>query len=494
MSRRVLAVGVDAAEPALVRALISRGELPVLAGLLSEGTWRRVESPARIGSGAVWPTFLTGTEPAEHGIYGEWRWQPGTMSIARYQGRDLVPFWRDLSQTGATAVGVLDVPFAPKVGLSRGFEVLEWGAHDVLEGRVQASPNALSVIGEIGPHPFSAARPDADGPGDRAALAKLGAACRAGVRLRGELAARLLAATRSDLSVVVFPEVHTASHHLWHTVAPEPPLRDEFALAQILREVDRQVGRLVEAAGPETAVFVFSLHGMKSARGIPTLLDQVLHGSGYARRPGWGEQSWAGRVRSLFAAAKRRTPRGLKKLYYGTVSPSVTHRVAQTTMLPAYDWTRTRAFPLPTDQHGWIRLNLAGREAEGIVPPERYEETCRRLIDLLRALTTEDGRPVVREVIRPSRETGGVPPRQLPDLIVHWHDAASDSPARLRGYPSPSHPAGTKFTGQHAPDGFCIAKGEVGGREEDAPVAAADLHRLLIGALDPTQRNTGQSG
>src|ERR671912_634697 len=124
---RVLAVGIDAAEPAFVRELIERGEMPVLKGLLGRGAWLRVESGARVGSGSVWPTFVTGTDAAEHGIYGEWGWRPETMSLGRYSGEGLRPFWETLA-AGADGllVGVLDVPFGPLVGLTRGFEISEW--------------------------------------------------------------------------------------------------------------------------------------------------------------------------------------------------------------------------------------------------------------------------------------------------------------------------------------------------------------------------------
>src|SRR5687767_15095313 len=115
--RRVVAIGLDATEPALVRRLIEEDELPALKRLLDGGAWSRVESPARVGSGAVWPTFFTGTEPAQHGIYSDWCWQAETMGLVRYDARGLVPFWKRLAQDGVR-VGVLDVPFAPLVGLS----------------------------------------------------------------------------------------------------------------------------------------------------------------------------------------------------------------------------------------------------------------------------------------------------------------------------------------------------------------------------------------
>jgi predicted AlkP superfamily phosphohydrolase/phosphomutase len=254
-------------------------------------------------------------------------------------------------------------------------------------------------------------------------------------------------------------------------------------MLDILREIDRQVARLVEIAGLSTPTLVFSLHGMRPTRGIPTILDPLLAEWGFARRADWSTQSWPERARSLFAAAKRRTPTPIKKLYYGAMSQGVTRRLAETTMLPAYDWQRTRAFSLPTDQHGWIRLNVAGREGKGIVSPEHYHGTCDELGRRLRALRAADGRVVVRDVVQLAREAGGVPPQQLPDLVVHWHDAAFDDPLLIKEPSTKAYPTGMKFTGQHALEGFCLAKGVLDGHQATASVRAQDLHLLMTDAL-----------
>ena len=221
---------------------------------------------------------------------------------------------------------------------------------------------------------------------------------------------------------------------------------------------------------------------MAPARGLPTLLAPLLCETGWARRADLSSQTWGGRALSLAAAVKRRTPTAFKKLYYKTMPKGVTYRLARPTMMPAYDWSRTRAFPVPTDQHGWIRVNLAGREARGIVPAAEYEETCRRLEDEMRALKTEDGRPLVREVIRAALRPEDAHALRLPDLILHWHDAAFDSPVRVKGTNVEAHPAGAKFTGQHALEGFLILSGHEPPPDGDR-VAGKDLHRLILGAL-----------
>src|SRR5688572_26521277 len=148
--------------------------MPALAALLGKGTWQSVTSPTHIGSGAIWPSFVTGTDPTRHGVYGEWCWRPQTMSLDRWQVHGLTPFWGAVDRRGLT-VGVLDVPFAPLIGLSRGFEISEWGPHDVLRGRTEISPPGLvdTVMPGIVRHPFALRRVDAAGPEDHEALTEV---------------------------------------------------------------------------------------------------------------------------------------------------------------------------------------------------------------------------------------------------------------------------------------------------------------------------------
>lgn len=492
--KRLLAIGLDATEPTLVRRLIEENQLPTMKRLLGAGAWSRVESPARIGSGTVWPTFFTGTWPAEHGIYSDWCWKPELMSLARFTATGLVPFWQQLASTGVR-VGVLDIPFAPLVGLSEGFEVSEWGAHDAFEGRMNFAPDAIAelVTKRVAPHPFSVDGHGASGPEDVEGLKKLSTDCLAGVKLRGELAASLIKKTMTELNVIVFPEIHHAAHQLWHTVSPDQPLSGRNAphlahsisptIMDILREVDLQIAKLIEAAGgDDVAVMIFSLHGMRAAGGLPAFLETLLRETGFAHLADWGALSWTGRAHTLLAAVKRRTPGGLKKLYHRNLPQGVTHRLAQPTMLPAYDWARTRAFALPTDQHGWIRLNLMGREAKGCVKVEDYDDTCREIEEMLRALTTEDGRPLAREVIRTAKSAQEALGRKIPDLVVHWHDAAFELPMRVGGLTLEGHPAAAGQTGQHASDGFCILTGTAGFGAE--AINATDLHRIMISTLE----------
>jgi predicted AlkP superfamily phosphohydrolase/phosphomutase len=151
-------------------------------------------------------------------------------------------------------------------------------------------------------------------------------------------------------------------------------------------------------------------------------------------------------------------------------------------MMPAYDWRRTRAFSLPTDQYGWIRINLRGREAEGIVSPDGYEGVCAELSDMLSTLAAEDGELLVEDVVRTATDADSALVNPLPDLVVHWRYAAFAPSLKIRGSKVPAQLVGKKSTGQHASPGFCIYRGN-DHAELNGVVAGKDLWRLIVAGL-----------
>lgn len=485
----VLAIGIDAAESTVVRQMIELGELPALGSLLAAGKWLEVHSPSLIGSGTVWPTFLTGTEPATHGIYSEWKWLPETMGLRRYEGEHLTPFWKPLAAQGVS-VGVFDVPFAPPIGITRGFEVCEWWAHDSTAAGLRVGPGEIQSLVRAAPaHPLSSNRFVTATPDSKNNIAELAEACSTGARLRGALAQRLIRETKPQLSVVVFPEIHHAGHQLWHTLAQHPlysALEQNGAsrgllLKEIHRVVDHQIGELITSSEAER-VLVFALHGMRPALGFPAFLGPLLCEQGFSRLADWRSQTWTTRSLSAFGAIKRRAPARLKKLYYQMTPSTATYKLARPTMLPAYDWQNTRAFSLPTDQYGWIRINLIGREAEGIVPINEYESVCAELSEMLSTLASEDGELLVEDVLRTAADSEAALENPLPDLVVHWRDAAFAPSLRIKNSSVPAQVVSKKSTGQHRSPGFCIYRGDSADGLEGI-VAGRDLWRLITAGL-----------
>jgi predicted AlkP superfamily phosphohydrolase/phosphomutase len=125
------------------------------------------------------------------------------------------------------------------------------------------------------------------------------------------------------------------------------------------------------------------------------------------------------------------------------------------------DWSKTRAFTLPSDSEGCIRINLKGREPRGIVEPgEPYVALCHEIRARLAELTNPvTGERAVRQVWLRQEVFPGDRQEHLPDLIVTWNPQAPftalSSPhcARVEGGSPDPRP------GTHSPYGFLLAWG-----------------------------------
>jgi predicted AlkP superfamily phosphohydrolase/phosphomutase len=261
---------------------------------------------------------------------------------------------------------------------------------------------------------------------------------------------------------------------LWHTAegvvdphAPAPP--DGPGLVDLFRELDRQIGRVLARAGDDAAVWVFSPNGMRFGRGVPLVLDPLLRAVGLA--------AWVP-VGGL-ATLRRRTPTALKRLYRRLVPSAVTLGLARFGMLPRYDWSWTKAFPLPTAQHGWIRVNLKGREAAGAVEPAEYDRLCDEIERLLHGLRMVDGTRVVDRVVRPASGNPTWMAGRLPDLVVHWAPAATRGTFQLRAPAIRCELGAARITGEHAPDGFWVFRSP----RADMPPSGARLPVEALGRV-----------
>jgi hypothetical protein len=82
------------------------------------------------------------------------------------------------------------------------------------------------------------------------------------------------------------------------------------------------------------------------------------------------------------------------------------------------DWARTPGFAPPTGGEGYVRLNLAGREARGCLGPgsdrlRRYLHLLREGFGSLRVAGTNE--PLVRDMVSPAERFPGPRAHYLPD-------------------------------------------------------------------------------
>ena len=151
------------------------------------------------------------------------------------------------------------------------------------------------------------------------------------------------------------------------------------------------------------------------------------------------------------------------------------------------DWSRTLAFSIPSLYTGHIRVNVRGREPQGVVEPgAEYRELIDRLEADLRAI--EDpvtGAPAIQVVHRTADLFGETPPELLPDLFVEWEPSTyfRSQVAHPRAVLRQEPPAYFRDS-FHTLEGFLIAAGpDIGARGVVPPVDVLDIAPTSLSLL-----------
>jgi predicted AlkP superfamily phosphohydrolase/phosphomutase len=296
-------------------------------------------------------------------------------------------------------------------------------------------------------------------------------------------AVELLTEGPFELVWINFSSAHRAGHQLWNAAAVmDDPSGD--AVGQELRAglddvyvaVDTAIGRLIEALPQNADLIVFSPTGMgpnlSRADLLPDMLNAVLAGGGQAVKNGGTQRSPVWSLRSRIPTAWRsRAARALPDRLVVDLTTRLYSRA---------DWARTRAVAVPGENKGYVRLNLKGREREGIVDPAKADDLMGTIAEGMLTFRDVDGSPSVVSVERMSDLAGDrdfAP--GLPDLVVSWGEAP---PAHLARVSSPvhgevvRHGVGSGRSGNHTDDAWAVLLPRASSvREIGRPVTVTDI-------------------
>jgi len=343
--------------------------------------------------------------------------------------------------------------------LEQGTEVLNWGSQECLGPFASNRPElAREVRRRFGKHPMGNEIPVQE---SRARLEHIAKNLVAGARLKGELARWLMQTTEWDLFITVFAECHRGGHVLW----PEPGNRETAvpsdALAEVYQAVDRAVGHVLDGVDLETTtVIVMSVHGMRANFTQEHFLHSLME-----------------RVNATFENEKMpiaSAPDGKKnpiRMLREALPAQLQYRIATAVPAGVRDWVVKRAysvvgqtpgFALPGSGEGYLRYNLVGREAAGVLPPgserfQRYEGWLQKAFCAFKDVATDT--PIVKEIVSTAKLYPGPRSELLPDLVIMWNDLLPSSEIYSDGWGRFSGKLTTGRTGEHQAKGFAIVTG-----------------------------------
>ena len=464
---RILLIGWDGADWRILDPMLEAGLLPNLRALLDRGTRGILKSTIPNHSWAAWPSFLTGVEPSNHGVYdifekeiGERRSLPVT-----YRSIKEKTMLGDLAAAGVpTVMTNLPLTFpAPKVdGAIVAGGVLPKRrpfTHPVeLEQDLEKAGAPWPINGmswttyRNRPEPFlQEARELTE------------------ARTKSNL--WLLDNTDWRFASLIYVATDRVQHCLDKYVAPDHPgfatlTKERIAedVRGIYRLLDDALGRILERTSGDDLVLFISDHGFQSAtRALH--MDHLLAEFGFlkfaASNKVLGPMQW-GPMRTV--ARKVYDTLGL----HGKVS------------LPqAVNWQKTVAYTSVRSTGEGVSINLAGREPDGVVDPNEFEQVRDKVMDALSSFVDrKTGKKPVLRVHRKEDVFHGRFADTAPDILLEPAPLYSLTHAK-----SPIEDADW-LSGDHRMDGVIAAAGpNVRGDAFTEPAFLVDLAPTVLAAL-----------
>lgn len=490
-------LGFDAGDPRLLRRWAAEGHLPTLASIMERGCWAQTSSPELMLEHGAWVSIFSGISRARHGFYYFRQLNPGSYDLQLTYGAALnaLPFWNSWRNGSKRAV-VVDIPevaLSPEVP---GLQIANWAIHRGYVSNAlahQPSSEPLDLLGEVtrklGRPVQIVEAPDADATQNRRMHRDL----LARVARKGVLCRHLLEREKPDLVVSCFGESHTAGHQFWRycpeASAQASTVGHEFALAirDVYQAIDRQMGLLLAQLPASSNIFVLSSIGLTDHYPTGELMHAFCRELGYQARPEPSQFSL-----QPMALARRMLPEGWRIAMSRHLSRENRERLFAQQFRGSASWEKTTAFAIPSIYTGFLRVNLRGREPEGIVEPgAHYNAVLQRLEnDLSQLIDPQTGEGAIEKVVRTRELYGCEHPEVLPDLIVHWKSCTHfvDRVVHPKAELTQKKPEFFRDS-EHTDRGFFAAAGPaIVGRGQIADVEVLDLAPTFLAMLDEPKR------
>jgi predicted AlkP superfamily phosphohydrolase/phosphomutase len=426
MTARALVLGLDGFDLKLVEQF-GASRLPHLHALMSRGAFAALESVQPPATLPNWTTFLTGVDPARHGVFDFTTRKGYQVRFTAGTAREVPTVFRQLDALGLRCACLSFPATWPPEELSHGIFASGWDAPVAFEAdRSFMWPPSLydETVQRFGAPTFDDVDEfHADEPGW---VDRLPSALEHRVTRKTDWARWLLERQEWDVFAVYFGESDTASHYLWAHHDPESPRRPDAlsaeqrdGLRRVYEALDQAVGSLLEAAGGnQTEVTVLSDHGSGGSSDKVVYLNRLLAEHGllrFAERRGLG----AAKLKEI---ALRRFPPRLRERLFRWGNAWLPSRLESNVRFGAIDMRNTVAFSDELNYFPGIYLNLAGREPRGIVPAEQKRETVLKVrAALLSVRDPWSGQPVFKGVVPREELFDGPHLERAPDLLLDLH-------------------------------------------------------------------------
>lgn len=384
--------------------------VPNITSLRQKGVESPLESTLPPVTGSAWPSMYTGVDPSYHGIHSFFTYKgryPNDGSIVSLADVKMPAIWNYLTSLNESSI-VLNVPVTHPAEKINGVMIPGYLAPEDSPSQPEDVRDRLTEeFGEYRIYPES----------EMSDTEKSGAEYVDLINSRARSTHWLLDNYDWSMAFIQIQKTDNIFHDF----------NDKELFRAVYKAADELVGELLETY-EECNVIVCSDHGMGPVDGYRIFLNTILEEKGYitptknANLPKFSPDETKGDSKnagedSETVAKKTQTLLSTSEniLRFLGLTPGDLYSAAQKLHVDEYllkalpeeflytsgqgiNWNESIAYCRRPSEMG-VRINLKGREPNGVVDPDEYEEVRKNLIELLRSLRTPDGNPAFNFVV-----------------------------------------------------------------------------------------------
>lgn len=477
----IAVIGIDGGTWDLILPWAEQGRLPNFYRLIKEGTWGNLQSTIPPVTAPAWTSFMTGKNPGKHGLFDFFETDNDTYKIqyACASSRKAKTIWRILSDRGKR-VGVINVPMTYPPEEVNGYMISGMDTPDDNSPFIYPSSLKEQIWRKVGRimldiHHLGYMNNDRKRDKVLMELIEL-------EKSRLKLILYLLENHPVDIFMVVFNATDQVQHHFWHYMNPAHHYFDEkaakvfgTAIFRIYQCIDEIIGVLLKIFPEEINIVLMSDHGFGPTSPRYFYINRYLEKIGILfvkdtqKYVSGAFSTFMGRVDSFLRLS---LPPDLKRKI-ATLFPWARAKLESYLSFSMIDWSKTKAYAVeisPTSPTIW--LNLEGRNKEGIVKQEEYDDVVEYIRQSLYDLKDPvDGSQVVLKAYRKEEIYYGKELDKAPDLILSWWEGkgftvkqsyprSSDNDDSIVGYHSEVMQGGKDWSGTHTLNGMFLFYGK----------------------------------
>lgn len=400
-SLRTLVIGIAGACPTVLQPLFEAGELPTLRSVFDAGVAGALTSRGPPWSASAGPTMYTGVNPGKHGIFDFLRFEGYDWDLVDASDIRAPTIWERLDGNGITSV----IVNAPVTHPAQAIDGAVLPGH-VLSDDPRGYPDG--IVDEVREHLGAYSVYDPQLTPDKT-VEETVAHLQWLTRSRGDAFRYLAERFDPEFGLLYFQQTNTTFHEF-------PGNRRQAR--RVYRAVDDTIAHVLRTCRPDT-VMVVSGHGSGAYdRRFRMNVYLAEHGYVESTRRGNGTPMWTpihgptnnrdplaqriGELAARLGLTSQRIAAALERVGLREVvefaAPDTVIRAASEQV----DFSTSTAYMRSKGEYG-VRINLSGRDPDGVVSPEEYHTIRLELIDLLSTVTTPRGDPVF-ETVAPAEE------------------------------------------------------------------------------------------